>query len=46
MHLFFSIFNKGVSCPAESNIAIFWSSLEAYLILNPSVFTLNPYGIV
>ena len=39
------IFNNGVSCPAESNIANLWSFSFPYLILNPSVFTLKPFGI-
>ena len=39
------IFNNGVSCPAESNIANLWSFSSPYLILNPSVFTLKPLGI-
>ena len=39
------IFNNGVSCPAESNIANLWSVSSPYLILNPSVFTLKLLGI-
>ena len=44
--LSFKFFNNGVSCPAESNIATLCSSVVPYLILNPTVFTLNPFGIL